>query len=456
MNHAFTLALVCALTSLIPAQITVSGQPGPLLPPFNPTTRQITMDGDTDGESFGQAVSDIGDINGDGIPDILVGAPFDTGFITGQRPGQSHVRSGADGSTITLPFPLNTFGAADGDEFGASVDGLPDIDGDGVADMIIGAPQGSSAFAGYARVISGGTGLIISNPAPTPGSSPNVQVGGFGYDVSDAGDVNADGVNDYIVGAPFTTVNGGQHRGMAQVYSGATGANILFTASGGALTGIYGTGTLSYTGISVGSAGDWNGDGWDDVLCGAYNPTGVGFVRVYSGRWLSTASGTSVLASLQGNGPNDGFGISCHRAGDVNGDGLGDVIVGTYFGNYCEVFTGSTTTQVNPPALYTFTRPNASGFGYAVSGGRDVDGDGTPDVIAGPGGASWLVNSRAIVFSGATGAVIRSISGPRSGYFAIALDLMPDMTGNGRAEVLVGAPYQSIGRIAPGRVTLSF
>lgn len=456
MKHGLSFFLACAFTSIVSAQI-ITVSPGGTASPYNPQRRPptIVMQGDTDWESFGQAVSDIGDINGDGIPDVLVGAPYDTGFVAGQRPGQAHVRSGRNGSTITLPFPLAMFGAADGDEFGHSVDGLPDIDGDGTADLIVGAPQGSASGVGYASVISGGTGLIISSPPLLPTGAPNVTVGGFGYDVSDAGDVDADGVNDYIVGAPFTAIGtgtGSVHFGMAQVYSGATGVNLLFAATG--LNGLFGPNTLAYMGISVGSAGDWNGDGWDDVVCGGYNPLGTGFARIYSGRYISTGVGPSILATLQGNGTSDGFGISCHAAGDVNGDGLGDVIVGTWFGNYCEVFTGSTTTQFNPPALYTFSRPNATGFGFAVSGGQDVNGDGTPDVIAGPGGASWTNNARAIVFSGATGGVITRYTGQANEYFAIALDLTPDINGNGRAEVLVGAPNARVGTIDPGEVSL--
>jgi hypothetical protein len=411
----------------------------------------VVMNGATANSNFGQSVSRIGDLTGDNRPEVLVGAPYDLGLFTTQTPGRAHIRAGRTGNPVTLAFPFNLIGAANGDEFGWSVAGLPDIDADGMPDMIVGAPQGSTGgpAPGYARVISGASGLMIALPPPVPAGFPWIQVGGYGFRVADAGDVDGDNVNDYIVGAPFTTVSGVQHAGLAQVYSGATGANLVFAGSGGTLPGLFTTQFLSYFGISVGAAGDWNGDGFDDVVVGAYNPNGIGFAEVYSGAWITAQTGPQILATLRGNNVGDGFGISCHAAGDVNGDGLGDVIVGSYFGNYCEVFTGSATVAFDPPPLYSISVPTATGFGYSVSGGLDVNGDGTPDFCAGTAGQAPTF--RVNVYSGANGSLIKACAGPSAGYFGLAVDLSFDVTSNGRAEVLIGEPQGLVGGVVTGR-----
>jgi hypothetical protein len=155
----------------------------------------------------------------------------------------------------------------------------------------------------------------------------------FGSSVSDAGDVNGDGVDDLIVGAPG---NGGFNPGNVQVFSGVDGS-VLYNFDGDSGSDRFG--------VSVSGAGDVNGDGFDDLIVGAVLDNDNGFqsgsARVFSG------SDGSVLYNLDGDSARDGFGGSVSGLGDVNGDGVADFIVGAGSGGYARVFV----SQVPVPIL---------------------------------------------------------------------------------------------------------
>jgi hypothetical protein len=217
------------------------------------------------------------------------------------------VYSGFDG-TVLYRFD----GDSNLDLFGASVNGAGDVNSDGFDDLIVGAlfDDNNGTNSGSARVFSGATGRILYT---FDGDSPHDL---FGGSVSGVGDVNGDGFDDLVVGADNDD-NNGQESGSARVFSGADGTT-LYT--------FYGDSPGDLFGRSVSGAGDVNGDGYPDVMVGALNDANNG-KESGSARLFSGLDG-SILHTFDGDSSLDHFGRSVGNAGDVNGDGFGDLIVG--------------------------------------------------------------------------------------------------------------------------------
>jgi hypothetical protein len=345
---------------------------------------------------------------------------------------------------------LSPNGEAEG-LFGHCVSGAGDVDGDGFHDIIVGAPRespGSSPpYAGRAYVFCGATAAVLYTLV-----SPDDSTGGhFGRWVSGAGDVNNDGHADVIVGAPYTAPGSSPDgAGRAYVFSGMTGSALYTLASPNEEQyGLFGN--------VVSTAGDIDDDGYDDVIVGARNedpgasPLDAGRAYVFSG-----ATGALLYTLVSPNEEQAGeFGYSVCAAGDVSGDGYADVIVGAWkedvgpgLGNAgrAYVFSGA-----SGDTLYSLTSPNAEAsgrFGFSVSGAGDADGDGACDVVIGAyfedPGLSPRDAGRAYLFSGATGAVVHVLASPNEedyGYFGFSVSGAGDMNNDGSVDVIVGA-YQ--------------
>ena len=380
--------------------------------------------GDSSFDYFGFSVSDAGDVNGDGFDDLVVGASNDDN--NGSNSGSARVLSGADRSVL---YTFN--GDSAYDRFGSSVSRAGDVNGDGFDDLIVGAwgDDNNGIESGSARVLSGADGSVLYT---FNGTSAD---GWFGFSVSGAGDVNGDGFDDLIVGARLDDTNG-TNSGIARVFSGADGS-VLFTFNGDSAQHQFG--------VSVSRAGDVNGDGFDDIIVGAHfddtNGSNSGSARVFSG-----ADG-SVLFTFYGDNPQDAFGFSVSGAGDVNGDGFDDLIVGAYgddsYGGQsgiARVFSG-----FDGSVLYTFYGDSgADQFGRSVSGAGDVNGDGFDDLIVGAWGDdnNDIESGSARVFSGVDGSVLITLNGisPRD-RFGWSVSGAGDVNGDGFDDLIVGAPY---------------
>ncbi len=385
----------------------------------------FTINGINAGDRAGYSVSGAGDINGDGIDDLIIGA---------RGASQSYVVFGSDeGFPASLElddldgsngFALNGIqGTYGGDTSGYSVSGAGDINGDGIDDLIIGTKYAAQSYVVFGSDegfpasleladLDGNNGFVLSNISQTEFGSISV--------VSGAGDINGDGVDDLIVGARGEDSNSISYAGQSYVVFGSTSgfpANLALVdldgSNGFALNGIN---EFDNSGTSVSGAGDINGDGIDDLIIGATNadPNGSSSGQSYVVFGSDEGFPASLeLADLDGsngfalNGINqlDNSGTSVSGIGDINGDGIDDLIVGasganpngkTNAGQSYVVFGSD---EGFPASLELDDLDGSNGFalnginafdlsGRSVSGAGDVNGDGIDDLIIGAPGSS--------------------------------------------------------------------
>lgn len=318
-------------------------------------------------EHFYWPTADAGDVNGDGIHDIVVGT---IGAYQSQYQFAARVFSGKDGS------PLLTCLDSSALHLGASVGGAGDVDGDGFDDIIAGAPMGGAPSS--ALVFSGRTGTVLHKVF-----GPQLN-DFFGNSVSGAGDWNHDGHSDFLVGAFGTLDSSGAVAGAAYLYSGADGT-ILHAFRGG----LGGQGGL---GNRVGVAGDLDGDGFTDIFV-----AGFGSVTAYGRR------GGKIEEILTARVQSPDSIVNVAGVGDVNGDGRDDLGVTTGNPASARIFSGKTGAEIlhiennfekNEPA------PFLGGVGMvSIAAAGDADGDGFDDILV--GNPNWWYGSgKAVLYSG--------------------------------------------------------
>ncbi len=350
--------------------------------------------------------------------------------------------------------------------FGAAVASAGDVNGDGYDDVIVGAPYASNGQVeeGRAYVYHGSA----SGPVPVPAwvFETNTVQGQVGWSVASAGDVNKDGYDDVIVGAPYFS-NDLTYEGRAYVFYGSAAG--LATAPAWMKEGDQ---AQARFGMGVASAGDVNKDGYDDVIVGApwyANPeSNEGMAYVYHG----SASGLSTTANwtAESNMNWTGLGWSVASAGDVNGDGYGDVIIGVeHLDNPEEaeggayVYHGSASGLSALPAWTYESNQVEAHFGDSVASAADVNGDGYDDVIV---GAFWYdsgqVNEgRVYVFHGSAAGLSftpawTAESDKAGAEFGHSAASARDVNGDGYSDVIVGAPWFSNDQDYEGRAYLYY
>ncbi len=260
----------------------------------------LTLRAEGTGDNFGRKVSDVGDVNGDGHDDVLVGSPLNDG--NGQDAGAAYVFSGADGSTL-----LTLRGSRPGDNFGNAVNGWV---GDNGLLLVIGAPNGGENNGGQTYVydrLSQEPKFVIES------DETGARLGGMF--VSVVGDVDADGIQD-VYASDWSNRALGPSTGRIFVHSGATGER-LYTLTGEAAGDGFGIGTAD--------AGDVDGDGYDDLVIGAWQHKSAaasgGKVYIYSGR------DGSLIREITGKVMGETFGFDTTGMGDINGDGTIDYLI---------------------------------------------------------------------------------------------------------------------------------
>ena len=366
---------------------------------------------------FGFAVARAGDLDGDGRDDYWMAGPD----YEGESDGIVYLCSGADGEPTLL------LAGAPGERFGWCLVGARDLSGDGVADVVVGAPGSPGAGGGAVRAHSGADGSLLYG----------VSLGGaldrFGSALAFLDDRDGDGVPELAVGAPGA--EGG--RGRVSVLSGASGALL------GALRG-------PSAGAEFGSAlariDDLDGDGGDELLVGAPRggPAQSGLAVLVSAR---TGRALRVLTGAAG---GDEFGHAVAAGGDLDGDGLSDVLVGAPGASAARAFSGASGAELwtvvrdlGAPSSYAFLA-EPPGFGWALCSLGDQDGDGRDDVAVGAPAFSgvWFLSGADGGVLGATSSAYVDMTPAETlgGYFGWALARLGDADGDGRDELVVGAP----------------
>ncbi|HZM00701.1 MAG TPA: FG-GAP-like repeat-containing protein, partial [Planctomycetota bacterium] len=399
-----------------------------------------TLAGHAPGDRFGHAVADAGDVDADGIHDIIVGAAQaaegESSGWGGYGPGYAQVYSGADGALLHTwqgEYGLDT----DFDSFGRVVLGIGDVNGDGHDDVAVSERDAevellhdSDPVGGRVWVFSGLDGSVlqrIEDVGPT--------LSHLGWGLGRAGDLDADGTPDLIIGGPKINSSPVQ----VVVVSGATWAPILQFAT---------TGT--YTGMSVAGTGDVDGDLVPDILAaGSYQGA------LYSGADGSLLFQTQALAGIPSYNT-----LSVTAVGDLDQDGLPDWVVGV---------PGSTGVATQAGAVYAYS--SATGqklgmlfgsqpggrLGWSVAPAGDHDGDGTPDVLVGvPGydGAAGADSGRVAIQRALASKSHLSLYNPTGNFnqFGIVSACAGDVDSDGFADVLSGTASDSTAAFSAGRV----
>ena len=427
------------------------------------TTANWTAEGNQADAQFGRSVGTAGDVNGDGYADVIVGAPY---YDNGEADeGRAYVYHGsATGLATTANWTAESDQASA--FLGRSVGTAGDVNGDGYADVIVGANayDNTETDEGMAFVWYGSANGVNNDVDGTPANAAwtaesNQDNAYFGYSAGTAGDVNGDGYADVIVGAHWYD-NGETDEGAALVWYGSstglgangTPANADWTAESDQINASFG--------YSAGTAGDVNGDGYADVIVGAYfydnGEADEGRAYVYHGS--ATGLATTANWTAESNQVSAQFGWSVRMAGDVNGDGYGDVIVGAYAYDNPDsnegaafVWYGSASGlgANGTPANAGWTAESnqaAAYFGYSVGTAGDVNGDGYADVIV---GARYYDNGetdegRAFVYHGSASGLPATANWTAEGnqgsaYFGWSVGTAGDVNGDGYADVIVGA-----------------
>ncbi len=443
-----------------------------------------------DGDWFGASVSQIGDLNGDGVLDMAVGAYFDS--ISGSERGALYVlfmkADGTVSSSVKIAHNLNGGPSlADGDWFGHSVSEIGDLNGDGVIDMAVGAYEDTS-YKGVVYVLfmkADGTVSSSVKIADNINGGPSLaNMDQFGSSMSGIGDLNGDGVLDMVVGALGDSTDGSLRGAVYVLFMKVDGTVSSTVKIADNINGGPSLANIDQFGSSVSEIGDLNGDGVIDMAVGAFGDSiggnQKGAVYVLFMKADGTANSSLKIADNTNGGLSlmdyDLFGNSVSGIGDLNGDGVLDMAVGALGDSIGGSFRGAVYVllmNVDGTANSSLKiADNLNGgpsladedqFGSSVSGIGDLNRDGVLDMAVGSygddsgdnnRGALYVLFGQASVQTGET--ITYSLTFTNSGGGTASGVVITDIVPLSVTNTSVASSGVTINQLSPGSITYTW
>jgi FG-GAP repeat protein/IPT/TIG domain-containing protein len=398
------------------------------------------LEGQVAGDWFGSAIAQGPDLDGDGLPEILVGAGNANGII-GADAGLVYAYAGSDGSLVHIWEGQEIY-----DHFGSGVILAGDVDADGFMDIAVSA-VGHLGYRTYGKVHIY-SGLTRSEIFVIQGSGDHEYLGAG---LASLGDIDGDGHADIAVGTYADAPMGAP--GYVSVISGATEQE-LWRVTGSAIGTRFGK--------RIAPIADLNGDGIVDLIV-AEELNDVGATDTGTVYLLSGADG-NLIDQVSGTDSGVEFGQSVSSAGDVNGDGIADVIVSAGYSDPNGMTDAGSVFVFSGADLgiqfFRFDGMASSDFmGWYVAGGEDFNADGIPDIVCGAPGTtheSSAALGATYLFSGSDGQLLETFTGTDpGGFFGGTVGIMDDLTQDGISELAICARFVDPGGLTnAGRITV--
>ncbi|MCB9745047.1 MAG: FG-GAP repeat protein [Alphaproteobacteria bacterium] len=409
----------------------------------------LTLRGPASGDQLGAAVAGLGDLDGDGRDDVAVGAPGFGGSPDGAALLSRTILGGEPDAEAVDAF---IEAERTQDTFGAALAGVPDLDGDGLAELLVGAPtaDGEQPDAGAAYLFygPGPSGTVNANGADAVllGELSNNEAG---WAVAPAGPTQQGLAGIWVTSPQASNASRQTQAGAASLVSGAPQGQVNLANQPVRIEGQHASERL---GASVADAGDTDGDGLHDVLVGAayYNGNqGVDESRAYLflAPHAGLISSADAEATILAGDSDEGVSQALAGPGDVNGDGYTDLLLGCVGCNRAYLVRGPVSGELNAweGALTLDGEPDAA-TGVAVAGAGDFDGDGRPDLLIGAPGYASNAGRAYVVIGDQTGtldladAYLVLDAGEPGARMGEAVAGVGDVDGNGAPDLLLGGP----------------